>query len=308
MSGLAILCPGQGGQHPGMFDRFAGDAAAERVLGDAASVLGEDPRALVKREAAPLFENRLAQPLVCVATLAAWAVLAAQLPRPRLFAGYSVGELAAYGCAGALSAAETLRLAVTRAACMDAAGGAPAGLLAVRGLGRERIEALCAEHAAVIAIVNGPEHFVLGARAPVLADLETAARARGARRVRRLPVTVAAHTPWLREAGAAFAAALGAGAMRDPPVPVLAGVSGAPVRTRVEAIATLSAQLYTPVDWRACLQAAWEMGARVFLELGPGSALTRIAQEELPEARARSIEEFNSLQGIGRWVTGALAG
>jgi len=93
-----------------------------------------------------------------------------------------------------------------------------------------------------------------------------------------------------------------------PPVPVLAGVSGAPVRTRGEAIATLSAQLYTPVDWRACLQAAWEMGARVFLELGPGSALTRITQEELPEACARSIEDFNSLQGIGRWVSGALAG
>jgi len=56
------------------------------------------------------------------------------------------------------------------------------------------------------------------------------------------------------------------------------------------------------------LQAAWEMGARVFLELGPGSALTRITQEELPEACARSIEDFNSLQGIGRWVSGALAG
>jgi [acyl-carrier-protein] S-malonyltransferase len=225
-----------------------------------------------------------------------------------LFAGYSVGELAAYGCAGALGVEGTLRLAMARAACMDDASAVAAGgLVAVRGLPRARIEALCTELGAVIAIINGPEHFVLGAPVGVLERIEPAARARGAALVRRLPVAVAAHTPWLKAAGAVFATALQQSALSDPPLPVLAGVSGEPVRHRAAAIATLSEQLSTPVDWAACMQAAWELGARVFLELGPGSALTRIARELLPQAAARALDDFHTLHGVCEWVGNALA-
>ena len=305
MNGLAVLCSGQGGQTAAMFDKLAGDDAATRVLAQAQAVLGKDPQSLA---AGDVFVNRIAQPLVCTAALAAWAALGPRLPRPRLFAGYSVGELAAYGCAGALGIDETLRLAMARAACMDEASvGATGGLVAVRGLPRSRIDALCAELGAVVAISNGPEHFVLAAPVGVLEKIEPAAKAHGAVLARRLPVAVAAHTPWLKAAGAAFATALEQSALQDPPLPVLAGVSGVPVRNRAAAIATLSAQLSTPVDWAACMQAAWELGARVFLELGPGSALTRIARELLPQAEARALDDFRTLDGASEWVNGALA-
>ncbi|MCK7577702.1 MAG: acyltransferase domain-containing protein [Chromatiales bacterium] len=288
-----------------MFDRLAGDHAAARVLAQAQAVLGADPRSLAAGDA---FVNRIAQPLVCTAALAGWAALAPQLPRPRLFAGYSVGELAAYGCAGALGVEDTLRLAMARAACMDAASAdAAGGLVAVRGLPRSRIDALCAEFGAVVAIINGPQHFVLGAPVAVLERIEPAATARGAARVLRLPVAVPAHTPWLRPAGVTFTAALERSALSDPPLPVLAGVSGMPVRSRAAAIAALGAQLSTPVDWAAGMQAAWELGARVFLELGPGSALTHIARELLPQAAARALDDFRTLGGASEWVNGALA-
>lgn len=88
---LAILCPGQGGQHAGMFARIAQLPAASEVITTAASVLGTDPIALAADPRR--FDNAIAQPLVCAGTLAHWQALRAQLPTPTLVLGYSVGEL-----------------------------------------------------------------------------------------------------------------------------------------------------------------------------------------------------------------------
>jgi [acyl-carrier-protein] S-malonyltransferase len=305
---LAILCPGQGAQQRTMFDRLAGERPAEEAFAQAGTVFGQDPRAWLRTAANDAwFENRFAQPLLCTAMCATWAALRAQLPVPAVFAGYSVGELAAYGCAGALDVAETVRLAQERAACMDAASDGGAGLAAVLGLGRSRVDALCGEHGVEIAIINGPDHFILGGPIPRLDELLALVSAQAAVTVRRLPVTVPAHTSWLRAASATFVAALARSALRAPDTPVVAGISGALVRDRASAVATLSAQLSTTVDWVACMQAAYEMGARVFLELGPGTALTRLLREHYADVTARSIDEFHSLQGARDWVRQQLA-
>ena len=44
----------------------------------------------------------------------------------------------------------------------------------------------------------------------------------------------------------------------------------------------------------------------MFLELGPGNALARMAAELVPDARARSVADFRSLDGVLRWAEGAL--
>ncbi len=308
MTALALLCPGQGGQHRAMYDLLAGDAAADAVLQTATAVLGYDPRTQVLYAPSDaLYRNSIAQPLVCSAILATWAAIGSLLPPPRLIAGYSVGELAAYGCAGALDVTQTLTLAMQRAKLMDETITTPCALTAIIGLDRQQVENLCRDNAAYIAIVNGPEHFVLGAALPQLDLIEAAAQHQGATRSVRLYVGVAAHTPLLQGASLRFEAALAASAIRDPRIPVLAGISGAPVRTRETAIATLAAQLSSTLDWLACMHAAYEMGARVFLELGPGRALTRMLLDIYPNVAARSVDEFRSLDGVRAWVQQHLA-
>ena len=308
MTALALLCPGQGGQHGAMFERVAGHPAAEAILQATTALLGFDPRTQGPGNYPDTYyENRIAQPLVCSAILATWAVLGPTLPRPRVIAGYSVGELAAYGCAGALDATQTLTLAQQRAAAMDAVTTVPAGLTAVMGLDRHQVESLCRENSTYIAIINGPDHFILGATLTPLAAVEAAALVRGAARVVRLRVDVAAHTPLLREASRRFETQLAASALRDPTIPVLAGINAAAVNTREAALPALAAQLSTTIDWHACLEAAYEMGARVFLELGPGKGLTRMLLDLYPDAAARSVDEFRSLEGASDWVRQQLA-
>jgi [acyl-carrier-protein] S-malonyltransferase len=300
MTGLAILLPGQGGQHAAMFDRVREDAAAQEVLTLAASVLGGDPVEIASGPA--IFENRLAQPLLCAVELATWAALNPKLPEPVAFSGYSVGELAAYGCAAAFEPRVLLELAAKRAQFMDATGSAPAGMLAVKGLTRGKIEALCQECHAEIAIINSRDHFVLGVARDDLGRLEAALQQAGAHTLRRLSVDVASHTSRMSSASVGFEAALRAVTLSDPRIPVLAGLNGQVVRERETAVATLAAQISAPLDWAACLDTAQEMGCRVFLELGPGNALSRMMREAYPEAAARSVEEFRSLDGVAEWV------
>lgn len=305
---LALLCPGQGGQGAGMFRLVEPEEAARAVLGTLATlVAGEVMAAVAEGNAGgtvDIYGNVVAQPLVVGCALAHWAALSARgLPTPTVFAGYSVGELSAHGCAGTVGLGEALGLATVRAALMEGAAGAGGGLLAVRGLPDAVLDAITREAGLERAIDNGPGHRVLGGREESLVKGELLARERGASTVRRLRVGVPAHTRWLAGASVAFEEVLSGSNLRAPTRPVLAGIDGAPVRDAARAVATLSRQLSEPVRWATCLGTAWEQGARVFLELPPGDALTRIARELLPTAsECRAVSEFRTLDGVVTWV------
>jgi [acyl-carrier-protein] S-malonyltransferase len=234
--------------------------------------------------------------------LATWAALRGRVAAPLAFAGYSVGELASYACAGALDASELARFAQTRAASMDAANAKPSGLVALRGLPRAEVKALCAGHAAWIAIANGDDAFVVGGDSTILDELAKRARAHGAQ-ITCLKVGVASHTPHLDSAVGPFRLALEQSTLRAPDIPVIAGIDASWVTSRAKAIATLSTQLAKTIEWARCLETLYERGARVFLELGPGTALARMVREQLPsDAFARSVSEFRTIDGVVAWL------
>ncbi|WP_439450543.1 malonate decarboxylase subunit epsilon [Stenotrophomonas sp. ATs4] len=300
---LALLCPGQGAQHPAMFDRVRDVAAARPVLEAASAVLGHDVIAAAARD--NRFDNAQAQPLLCAAILAHWQGLRDALPAPLLVAGYSIGELAAHSIAGSFDAGTCLALAVQRARLMDAASPADAGMQAVLGLDRRALQPLCDARGAHVAIANGHDHFIVGGRLPALHALATAALAQGAE-VKPLPVHVPAHTPLLSAAVASFADALRAAALQPPRLPLLAGIDARPVRDTAAVVHTLSAQLAQTIEWAQVMRQAFERGARVFLQLGPGNALARMVAPAYPCCEVRAVEEFQSLEGAAAWVRSAL--
>jgi [acyl-carrier-protein] S-malonyltransferase len=93
MSGIAILCSGQGYQGADMFDLLADAPEAGPVFRRAQLALdGEDPRALARRATNDaLHSDKVGQILCCTQAMAAWTVLGAKVPRPLVVAGYSVG-------------------------------------------------------------------------------------------------------------------------------------------------------------------------------------------------------------------------
>lgn len=300
---LALLCPGQGAQHPAMFDRLRGIDAARGVIDACSRVLGRD--AFEAAAADDRFDNNQAQPLVCAASLGHWQGLQHALPTPTLVAGYSIGELAAHAVAGSFTADICLDLAARRAALMDQASPADAGMQAVLGLHRPALQALCEARGAHIAIVNGVDHFIIGGSLAALQAVASAATQQHGE-VRPLPVHVPAHTPLLAQAADGFAQVLAQAPLVAPGPLVLAGIDGRPVRDRANTERTLSAQLSQTIEWAQVMRQAFERGARVFLQLGPGTALARMAAADYPCCAVRAVEEFQHLDGAAAWVHRAL--
>jgi len=304
---LAILCSGQGGQHRDMF-ALTGDAAeAAQLFAHAAALLGgRDPREFVRGEPdESLHRNRDGQILCTLQPLAAACALSDVIPRGVIIAGYSVGEVAAWGVGGLFDATATLDLVARRAEAMDAATQAGDGLIFVRGLSRDEIGRLCERHGAAIAIVNPGDAFVIGGGREALRGIAADARAMRGARIVALPVEVASHTEGLAGASAVFHEILRLVSAVFPPrsgARILSGIDAAPVVSADSGLGKLAAQISQTVQWTDCLQACVEAGATGFLELGPGHALSGMAAEIGAGLPARALDDFRSLQGVRAWV------
>ena len=214
---IAILCSGQGAQHPGMFDLLAGSVDAEPVFSAARQYLHEDPRRLVREVPHDaLFKDHAGQILCCTRALAIWAGLGEARPARAVIAGYSVGEVAAWGCAGALDAAATLRLTDRRASIMDAVAPPDGGLAGIIGLRRDRLDPILSKHDLEVAIINDVDSFVVGGHADPLDACCRDALASGAKRAVRIRVTVPSHTGLMAAAVEPFGNALREMAPRLP--------------------------------------------------------------------------------------------
>lgn len=303
---LAVLLSGQGAQHPGMFDLTADRPEAQMVFAAAKPLLdGSDARDLVRAGGKALHGNRTGQILCCVAALAGWAALGSSRPARAIVAGYSIGDLAAWGIAGRFSSETVLNLAAGRADAMNAASGEGFGLAGVRGLGLAALAAMAARHDCHLAIRNAPDSGVVGGNREDLDALCAEATSAGARRAVVLRVHTPSHTPPLAAATRLFHDMLGRAELcRPAPVAprLVSGLDGATVFDPEAGLKKLALQISQTIDWAACLEACREYGADRVLELGPGHALTSMARTALPDARVHALEEFRSIAGVRDWI------
>ncbi|MFT9014676.1 MAG: acyltransferase domain-containing protein [Acetobacter sp.] len=305
--GLAVLCSGQGGQHAAMFDMVADCPEAKAVFDAARTVLGEDPRVFVKQNSLEsLYTNRSGQILCCTQALAVSAVLEKTLSsRNVLYAGYSVGELAAWGLAGCLTPRQVLELAACRADLMDAVSPPGAGLAGLAGIPRRTIEEIVEKCHVWIAIANTSESVVLGGAEESLDNAIRLAFKAGAGTARRLKVAVPSHTPLLKDAVAPLLEAV---LMHHPLPPrkgarLISGYDGEPVFQIQDGARRLAKQVASTVRWDACMEACVEAGSMNVLELGPGTALARMAHGGvLKDASVRAVEDFHSVAGMLAWL------
>jgi [acyl-carrier-protein] S-malonyltransferase len=274
-----------------LLDQWIGDAQLDAPLDGILS----DP--------ALLFANRMAQPLIVAATLAAWEALRNDAPAPALVAGYSIGELAAYGVAGSLAPHAVVKVAAARALLMDACLQTTPrqALVAISGLPIRTVAEVLRQHDFNVAIENGEDSLIAGGFFDQLDQFQRTIHSAGGR-TSVLPVAVASHTPLMRAAVAPFAALLQQQRFLDPHIPVLSGITAEPIDRAGKAIEHLSRQIAQTIVWKDCMDACAEAGVTVALELGPGAALSRMLQARHPQIMCRSVADFRSLDGVRNWL------
>ncbi len=292
---VVVLFPGQGSQKPGMGKDVAEQypearavfASADGALGDALSALCFDGPA----ETLTLTHN--AQPALLTHGAAVWAVVRARLaPHVRAVAGHSLGEFSAYHAAGSLTLGNAVRLVRQRGTLMHDAGVArPGTMAAVLGDTHPPLEEICATASieagtVVVANYNCPGQLVIsGAVAGVDRAMELA-KAAGAKRVIKLNVAGAFHSPLMEPAEAGLVEALGAASWVDPTYPVYANVNAEPVTTAATARAALREQLAKPVRWTQEISAiAARYSDALYVEMGPGNVLSGLVKKIVAGAR-----------------------
>jgi [acyl-carrier-protein] S-malonyltransferase len=309
MSSFAVLCSGQGGQAPDLFERFPfadkGRSVKQQVL-DSGCLSPEVIAWLENPKIRPdlIYQDHYAQPLLCLFQAMVWAELSDRLPTPQFVAGYSLGELSAYGCAGALAPKDVIDLASVRANLMDTA--APVGsLIATSGLAVEQAAEIAARHEGYVAIIIRNDHCLLGCLREKAEALASAA-AMSARSVLILNVTVASHTPLLNSAVEPFREALRVHDCRPFKSPVLAGVNACKIQSKSDMVQWLPEQIHRTVRWDLISSCLAESNCHVALELGSGAQLAHLALAGNTAREARSISEFRTVDGIVSWVEKAL--
>ncbi len=304
---IALLCPGQGAQTPGM-GRDLADAcpAAAQVFRDANDRLGiELDRLCFEGPAEELSASDVAQPAILTVTVAAFRALAHEaraLPPVAACAGLSLGEYSALVMAAALDFADAVALVRVRGRHMQEACEAnPGTMCSVIGLEDPVVEDACAQAAEETgcgvwpANYNCPGQLVISGRTEGVRRAAEICRERGARRAVDLNVAGPFHTPLMALAAEKLAPELARVDVRPPRWPVVANVTAGPVDDPEQIRALLLEQVTSPVRWAESMRWIAGRGVSTCYELGPGRVLQGLLKRIDPSVACRSLGTFGDV-------------
>ncbi|MFM8415007.1 MAG: ACP S-malonyltransferase [Planctomycetota bacterium] len=279
-----ILFPGQGAQAVGMAgDWVEASPAAADLFARGSAILGYDLLEVCRHGPAErLNTTAVSQPAILVTSLAALEVLRARDPGPleaaTLTAGLSLGEYTALVFAGALGFDDAVRVVAERGRAMqDCAEASPGAMVAVLGMERDAVAALCdacrGNGILQVANVLCPGNIVVSGDREACDRVEAAAPAAGAMKCVRLEVAGAFHTSLMQPAVDRLAAALARAELRPPRISVVSNVDARPHTDPDEIRGLLARQVVGVVEWQASVAYILSTGVRSAWEIGPGRVL-----------------------------------
>lgn len=310
---LAFVFPGQGSQKVGMMA-----AAHEKfpVVGatfeEASDALGYDMWSLVQngpQEALNLTEAT--QPVLLTCSVALWRAWQEEAGTdPMIMAGHSLGEFSALVCAGALAFSDAVVLVRRRGEFMQSAVPVGEGAMAaILGLDDSVITEICLQisssnYGDVSAVnFNSPGQVVIAGHTAAVKAACGALKEAGASKAIPLPVSAPFHTKLMKPAGDRLAQAISEIPVSTPRVPVVHNVNASTETDPEKIRQLLVTQIYSPVQWTACMQAIIQTGASYIVECGPGKVLSGLARRidkslmcsalESPEALLNTAAELS---------------
>ena len=285
--------PGQGAQRPGMLHALPNDAAVTDTLAEVAEVLGHDP--LLLDTAAALASTRAVQLCLLIAGVAMARSLENQGAVPHMVAGFSIGEYPAAVVAGALDFADAVQLVARRGQLMEEAYPSGYGMAAIIGLDSGQLEALVAQvHTAAapvyIANLNARRQIAIAGSDAGLQAVMALALTHGASKAERLAVSVPSHSPLFDGAAQQLREAFDKVTLRRPQLAYLSSSAARTLFDPARIRDSLASNMARRVHWMDTVRLAWERGARLAVEMPPGSVLTRLTAPEFGEGVAVSCD------------------
>ena len=301
---VSFVFPGQGSQYVGMGKALIeASETARRVFRRADEILGFAlTRMCFEGPEHDLNDTINAQPAILTVSIAClnamrerWQSMG-QVIAPQYVAGHSLGEFTALVAADVIDFESALVLVRERGRLMKENGTErPGGMLAVLGLDRDVVEAIVAEAASsgviTLANANSPGQIVLSGEAAALDRAAELARARGAARVVRLPISIASHSPLMARAAAQFGEIVARLPLRQPRIPVVANITGQILTSADDIRKELADHILKPVQWTSSVVEMVARGSAEFLEIGPGQVLSGLIRRINTDAHVVTLND-----------------
>jgi [acyl-carrier-protein] S-malonyltransferase len=288
MSKFAFVFPGQGSQAVAMMDGFAGNPVVEQTIAEASDALQFDLGKLMAegpKEELDLTTNT--QPVMLTAAVAAYrAWIAAGGPVPSIVAGHSLGEYSALVAAGVIDFKDAVPLVRFRAQAMQEAVPVGQGTMAVvLGLSDDDVRAACAEALAAVpgevveaVNFNAPAQVVIAGHTAAVEKACEFAKAKGAKRAMRLPVSAPFHSSLLKPASDRLRDYMANIHFNAPQIQLINNVDVAVLTDPASIKDALVRQAASPVRWVETMQKVAADGITNVIECGPGKVLMGLAK------------------------------
>ncbi len=296
----AFLFPGQGSQTVGMGQALAAASpAAHKLFQQANDLLNFKLSELCwNGPEAELNDTHNTQPALYVCSLAALAAFREKHGdfAPAFVAGHSLGEVSALVAAGALEFDDGLALVRERGRLMKKAGElSPGGMAAILNLDADVLGDVCEEASNVsgkivqVANDNCPGQVVISGDSAALEKAMEIAKARGAKRALRLPVSIAAHSPLMQVVVNEYSNFVDGLPFVAPLVPVIANLTAQPLADGHSIRAELVGQLTQPVRWTDTVRYLATQDVTAFVELGSKDVLTGLLKRIAPDTTGYAV-------------------
>ena len=286
----AFLCPGQGMQKVGLLRDWLQYAPFAEVMQDRENDVRDiTPRPLRDYLYAPdateaaLTDTAIAQPAMFAIGMGVAAVLERWGIKPAVVLGHSLGEFTAAALSGGAIARDTIRFVARRGRAMSDLPGDHGAMAAAMGAAAEVEPHL--EPLVVVANKNHPRQNVISGPTDAVERSVVRLNAAGVK-AKRIQVSHAFHSPLLEAVQADVDGGLGEVAFMAPLVPMASCIAATPPQTAADVRAIFARHAVSPVDYVTGLRQAWDVGARIYVQLSAGATLAAFARGTVDEAEA----------------------
>jgi len=254
--------------------------------------------------------TEITQPAILTVSTVIWRVLQEKGVAPQFVAGHSLGEYSAHVAAGTLDFGDAVRTVRNRGKYMQEAVPAGQGAMAaILAMPLDQLEQVCAEAAQGEVVspanINSPDQIVISGATQAVERAVELAKQQGARRAVMLPVSAPFHCAMMQPAQNRLAKDLEAVTFSDPEVLVIANIDAEAKSSGEDSRQALIRQVTGAVQWSRCVQKLIELGARTFVEVGPGKVLTGLMRQIDRTQAAMNVEDEASLQKVTNLFAGA---